>query len=102
VPLPTAAPGPAAVTPTQAATPRPVDTKLVKTKLDKRKRTATFTFRSVGGSAPFECAVAKKGKKATFKPCRSPVTYKKLTGGSYGCEVRARGDAAPAGKAFKV
>jgi hypothetical protein len=108
-PEPTASPSstpplgsaPPAASPTPVATPRTVDTRLVKAKIRRPGRTATFTFTGVGATR-FECALAKKGKKAKFKACKSPVAYKKLTRGSYTFQVRAVGDATPARRSFRI
>src|SRR6202012_6008485 len=86
------APPAATATATPVATPRRIDTKLVKAKTSRPRRTATFTFKAVGSPTRFECSLAKKGKTAKSKRCKSAVTYRRLKSGSYTFQVRAVGD----------
>jgi hypothetical protein len=107
-PQPEPVPSPAASTPPlppPAGARAPalvIDTKLVKAKITRGKRTATFTFANVNGAKRFQCALTKKGKKARFASCASPKTYKKLARGTYTFQVRTVGDATPATKRFKI
>jgi hypothetical protein len=84
----------------------PPDTKITKAKINAKKDVATFKFKASGQSTGFQCALARKHKKAKFKKCSSPKTYKKLKPGKYIFEVRAVGpggtDPSPAMKKFKI
>jgi hypothetical protein len=104
-PSPSVESAPAPSPPATAVTPPAhlvVDTRLLKSKVTRAKRTATFTFVSVGGAKRFQCALAKQGKRARFATCTSPKTYKRLARGTYTFQVRAAGDTTPAGKRFKM
>ncbi len=111
-PEPTATPQPTAIpqptpepSPARPSAARVIDTKLVKAKIKRGKRTATFTFANVNGARRFQCALtkkAKKRKKARFASCASPKTYKKLARGAYTFRVRTVGDATPATRRFKI
>lgn len=90
-----------------AVPPSPPNTKIARAKIKSSKAKATFNFKATGGSTGFQCAlVSKKHKKAKFKSCRSPKTYKKLKPGKYVFEVRAVGpggtDPSPAKKTFRI
>jgi hypothetical protein len=77
-----------------------------KTKINSSKGKATFTFKATGKKTGFRCALVKKHKKAKFKKCSSPMTYRKLKPGKYTFEVRAVGpggtDPSPAKKKFRI
>lgn len=64
-----------------------------------------FAFSSATAGATFECMLKKKGRKASFRACTSPKTYK-LKPGKYKFQVRAvaagLADAEPAKQKFKV
>jgi hypothetical protein len=85
--------------------PKP-NTILSKAKIDAAKGTATFKFKAKGQSTGFQCALVKKHKKAKFKKCHSPKTFKKLKPGKYTFKVRAVGpggtDPSPAKKKFTI
>ena len=82
------------------------DTKITSSTISKSKHTATFAFKAVGYGSGFECALRKKGAKATFSPCSSPKSYKNLKSGSYTFLVRAVNpagrDPSPASQGFKL
>jgi Bacterial Ig-like domain len=113
-PAPTLAPpdaprsGDNTTTPPPGTTPPPADpstaadTRLLSTTIRRAKRKVTFTFRSVGAASGFQCALARKGKRARFRPCTSPKTYKRLKRGRYAFRVRAVGDTTPARRAFRI
>lgn len=81
--------------------------KVVKTR--KRKAKVKFRFSSSSASATFECSLTRlKGKKTkvgSFRPCKSPKTYK-LRPGKYRFQVRAVlggvRDKTPAASKFKI
>jgi hypothetical protein len=81
------------------------DTKITKATISSSKHAATFKFKAVGTAKGFQCEL-KHGKKASFKSCHSPKTYKHLKPGKYTFEVRAVGsggpDKTPAKKSFKI
>jgi hypothetical protein len=105
-PTPTATPGggEASPTPTPTATTTgdTPDTKLKTAKIKAKKRRATFTFSSTVAGAKFECALARKGKTAKFKPCSATKSYKRLKKGRYVFQVRAVGDPTPTSRRFKI
>jgi hypothetical protein len=66
-------------------------------------RTPTFRFRSSEAGSSFQCRVDRK----PFRPCRSPLTARKLAFGRHVFAVRARDasgnlDSSPASCAFRV
>jgi hypothetical protein len=85
--------------------PSPPNTKIAKAKINPSKGLATFTFTASGEKTGFQCALVTKHKKARFRHCSSPKTYKRLKPGNYTFEVRAVGaggpDPSPAKKKFK-
>lgn len=84
----------------------PPNTKISKAKINSKKHMATFKFKATGSSTGFQCALFKKHKKAKFRTCSSPRTYKGLRRGKYTFEVRATGaggvDSTPGKKTFKI
>ena len=82
------------------------DTKITTSTISKSKHSATFGFKAVGYGSAFECALHKKGAKASFSPCSSPKTYKNLKSGSYTFLVRAVNpagrDPSPASQGFRL
>lgn len=82
------------------------NTRLLRSKLDARRRTATFTFKATGRATSYRCALTALHKKATFKRCRSPMTFRRLRPGRYTFAVAAVGpggaDATPATKKVTV
>ena len=84
----------------------PPDTKISKSTISSTKRQASFKFKAVGTAKGFQCALKHGHKKAAFKSCHSPKTYKHLKPGKYTFEVRAAGtggtDPTPAKKNFKI
>ncbi|HZO76936.1 MAG TPA: hypothetical protein VFB39_02760 [Solirubrobacteraceae bacterium] len=85
--------------------PRP-DTKISKSTISKSKHSAAFSFKATGYASGFQCALAKKGKKASYSSCTSPKTYKNLSHGSYTFRVRAfnlaGNDPTPASQGFRL
>jgi hypothetical protein len=83
----------------------PPNTKISKASISSTKHQASFKFAAIGTAKGFQCAL-KHGKKAAFKSCQSPKTYKHLKPGKYTFEVRAVGsngpDPTPAKKSFKI
>ncbi len=67
-----------------------------------------MTFEALGQATGFQCELKRKHahKKAKFKDCVSPKTYKHLKPGKYTFAVRAIGpggtDASPAKKRFEI
>jgi hypothetical protein len=103
----------AAPTPTPTPTPTPVptppaapNTKITKAKIKSSAGSAMFKFSGTGSVSKYQCALAKKGKKLTYKGCKSPKTYSGLTPGKYTFKVRAVGpggtDSSPATKKFSI
>ncbi len=93
----------------KAKTPPPPsrpDTKITKTKVKSKKRKASISFKAIGSSTGFQCALSRKRKKGKFKPCSSPKTYKHLKRGRYEFKVRAvnaaGADPTPAKTKFKI
>lgn len=93
--------------------PKPVgapNTRLLRARILPRRGVARFFFRAVGRATGFECALvrrsAKRRKRARFRPCRSPKTYRRLRPGRYLFAVRAKGpggrDARPAKRRFAI
>lgn len=91
----------------------PKGTRIAKTKVDRRKRSATFSFDAPGAITGFECMLIKpkaKGRHRKAKPrfarCASPKRYRHLRAGRYRFEVRALdvlgADAHPALKRFRL
>jgi hypothetical protein len=88
------------------------NTKIKRAKINQAKNSATFKFKSIGGSKAkptrgFQCAlVKKKHRKPKFKACTSPKKYKHLKPHRYTFEVRAFDaagkDATPAKKKFRI
>jgi hypothetical protein len=94
-------------------------TKILKAKINHRKRSARFTFTTPGAITGYQCKLLRpvpkhhrKAKssalrKASFKPCSSPRTYRHLkVPGSYRFLVRGVDslgpDAKPATRRFKL
>ena len=82
------------------------NTRITKARISSRKHRARFTFRSVGNATGLQCELKRKHKRAKFRRCRSPKTYKHLKAGKYTFEVRAVGpagrDPTPAKKTFRI
>jgi hypothetical protein len=82
------------------------DTQITGTSINKSKHTAKFSFKASGTASGFQCALRKRGHKASFSQCRSPATYKHLSPGSYTFLVRALNlagsDRSPASKSFTM
>jgi hypothetical protein len=95
---------------TKKAAAKKPGVKITRSKINKKLRTAKFSFKATGVKATkYQCAlvVVKKGKagKPRYTKCRSPKSYKKLKKKTYEFLVRA-GDSAGWGTAkthkFKV
>ena len=82
------------------------NTRIAKASIASAKRKASFRFKAVGKATRYQCALERGRKKARFKRCRSPKTYKHLNVGKYTFEVRAIGragtDRSPAKRAFRI
>jgi Tol biopolymer transport system component len=82
------------------------NTKLGKSKISSKKRTATFTFKAVGTATRFQCALARNKARPKFRPCVSPKRYRHLRPAKYTFEVRALNgtlaDKTPAKKRFTI
>ena len=81
-------------------------TKILKAKIKGAKGKATFKFAAPRATG-FECSLTSgKRRKASFKPCRSPKTYKGLAPGRFKFKVRATGpggtDQTPAARGFRI
>src|SRR4051794_5013178 len=95
-----------------AALPNPPqrpNTRISKAKISAAQGKATFRFRSSGaGASGFQCELKKKvkHKRAKFKSCKSPKTYRHLSAGRYTFEVRALAaggaDPTPARRSFRI
>lgn len=75
---------------TFARIPLPV-VKITKTRIDQKKRTASFSFTATGATG-FRCALTKQARnhsKPSFSRCASPKTYKHLKAGHYTFRVKA-------------
>lgn len=100
-----AAPAPPAP-PAPPATPAAPGTKLKRATIKADKGFAKFSFQAIGTATGFECAFAKKGKKAVYKSCKSPKKFQHLKPGKYTFKVRAYGpggtDPSPVVKKFKI
>lgn len=73
-------------------TPAAPNTKLNRATIKPNQGSAKFWFKATGGAATeFQCAFAKKGKKLTYKKCKSPKAYQNLGEGRYTFKVRAVG-----------
>jgi hypothetical protein len=85
----------------------PPNTRITKTKVNQRRKKASFRFRATGRATGFECRLNRQGRKAKpFRNCRSPKTYKRLKRARYTFQVRAVGpggkDPSPARKSFRI
>jgi len=79
---------------TKKAAAKKPGVKITRSKINKKRRTAKFSFKATGVKATkYQCALAvvKKGKagKLHYTKCRSPKTYKKLKKKTYEFFVRA-------------
>jgi Putative Ig domain len=85
--------------------PPPPGTKIVRAKISTAG-TAAFHFKSLGAASTFQCALTGPDRKATYKTCTSPRTYRHLGPGRYTFKVRANGpggtDATPAKHRFRI
>ena len=98
---------------------RPKGTRIVKAKINRRKRKARFTFTAPGAITGYQCSLVRKPvrpaatkskkkrkPKPRFSTCNSPRRYKKLKPGRYVFRVRAvnllGADALPAKRKFKL
>ncbi len=87
-------------------------TKITKTKINAKKRMATFSFTGIGTTTAFQCELIASSKKRhhkrtnAFATCQSPKGYKHLAPGRYTFAVRAldgsESDPTPAKNAFKI
>ncbi|HET7121345.1 MAG TPA: hypothetical protein VFI17_08870 [Solirubrobacterales bacterium] len=97
-----APPGP----PPPPAPPAAPNTKLKRANIKPNQGFAKFTFGATGTATGFQCALAKKGKKLTYKSCKSPKAYKHLKAGKYTFKVRAVGpggtDSSPVTQKFRI
>lgn len=96
---------PTSVLPTALPTPAPPTTKLRKAAIRPANGVATFAFAGSGGasSISFQCQL----DGASFKPCRSPKTYRGLKSGVHVFRVRAKDalgqtDQSPAVRRFRI
>ncbi|WP_028643159.1 InlB B-repeat-containing protein [Nocardioides sp. URHA0020] len=89
-----------------AHTPAAPNTRLTKTTVNAKKRTARFTFTATGSVTRYRCALTAAHKKVVYKTCRSPVTFRKLKPGRYTFTVVAVGrggtDRTPARKSITM
>ena len=83
----------------------PLNTKIIKAKVNSKKRTATFKFKGSGGlgKITFQCKMDKK----KYASCKSGKTFKKLKPGKHILRVRAKDsrgkvDTTPASKKFSI
>jgi hypothetical protein len=84
----------------------PANTKITKAMINSKKRRATFKFKAHGTATGFQCELKRKHKRAKFKRCRSPKTYRHLKPARYKFAVRTVGpgghDPTPAKKKFRI
>jgi hypothetical protein len=90
----------------------PPNTTITRTKLNRKKKSVSFSFQATGNATGFECELIKPRRKhhkrprAAFSACKSPKIYKHLQRGTYKFEVRALNsagvDLTPAAKKVKV
>jgi alpha-tubulin suppressor-like RCC1 family protein len=66
---------------------RPKGTKIVKSKINRPRGSASFSFAAPGAITGFECQLIKPRRR--FSKCRSPKRYKHLAPGRYTFRVRA-------------
>jgi hypothetical protein len=88
------------------------NTKITSAKVSSRKRTARFTFKAIGTSTSFRCALVKQPShdhnkaRPSYRLCRSPKSYTRLTPGRYSFFVRAfnlgGSDPTPATRSFTI
>ncbi len=85
------------------------NTRITHASINGFKHKATFSFKGVGTTSGFKCALVKQTahpNKPRFGSCRSPKTYKHLKAGRYTFLVRAFNaagtDATPATKSFTI
>jgi plastocyanin len=97
---PNVSPPPPAVEPPPKVAPNTTIT--LKPKATTKDRTPTFKFKSTVSGATFKCTLDGKA----LKPCRSPLTTKKLSFGRHAFKVSAiaggASDSTPAISSFKV
>jgi hypothetical protein len=88
----------------------PPNTKITSEKVWSRKRRARFSFKAIGKSTGFRCALVRqrhhKKPKPSYRVCRSPKSYKRLKPGRYTFLVRAfnvgGSDPTPATRGFTI
>jgi alpha-tubulin suppressor-like RCC1 family protein len=90
----------------------PKGTRITAATVNKKKRSASFSFAAPGAITGFECELIKssaqhhKKRKARFSQCSTPKRYKHLKPGKYTFKVRARdivgADPTPAKRSFKI
>ena len=88
------------------------DTKITKSKINRKHRTAKFSFKAIGATSGFQCALVRQPKKhhkhpkPKFSRCSSPKSYGHLKPGRYTFLVRALNatgpDRTPAKKSFRI
>lgn len=86
------------------------DTKITRAKINRSAGSATFSFRAIGSTTGFRCALVRssphKPRSSSLSPCRSPRTYRHLKPGTYTFLVRAVkgsfGDPSPARRVFRI
>lgn len=59
------------------------------------RRGVSFSFEATGPATGYRCELRQAGRKAMFKPCASPQTYKRRTRSSYTFSVIAAGPGEP-------
>jgi hypothetical protein len=82
---------------------RPPQTRIVKARIKRKKRKATFRFRSSEPNSTFRCRLDRRA----FRNCRNPKTYKRLKRGKHVFRVAAidengRVDKTPAVFKFRI
>ena len=90
----------------------PRGTRIIRAKVNRRKRLATFGFSAPGAITGFQCQLTRPRRrhhrkpKARFLGCSSPKRYRHLRAGKYSFKVRALdvvgADPVPAIKRFKI
>jgi hypothetical protein len=103
-PLPQPPPPPPQSPPVEG---QPPGTKILAARISASKGRATFRFRALGaGASGFRCALRTGSRRARFRSCRSPRTYKHLKPGRYTFAVQAVGgagaDRSPARRRFRI
>ncbi|HZE16518.1 MAG TPA: hypothetical protein VE197_12845, partial [Mycobacterium sp.] len=70
-------------------------TKIVRASVNGRRHIARFAFAATGPATGYRCALRAGKRRARFRRCSSPQTYRHLKPGRYTFEVKAFGPGEP-------